>query len=97
MFLLEVTTKMEVMDGEKIQIDANYGLDLGKKGGYINFAGSIGIRRPALRNATNLEQIYDIANAVENAFTTATGKPISDMTAADYQAGARIAWVIVSF
>jgi len=77
-------------DGEKIQIDANYGLDLGKKGGYINFAGSIGIRRPALRNATNLEQIYDIANAVENAFTTATGKPISDMTAADYQAGAKL-------
>ena len=77
-------------DGEKIQIDANYGLDLGKKGGYINFAGSIGIRRPALRNATNLEQIYDIANAVENAFTTATGKPISDMTAADYQSGAKL-------
>ena len=75
-------------DGEKIQIDANYGLDLGKNGGYINFAGSLGTRQPALRNATNLEQIYDIANAVENAFTSATGTPISDMTAADFQAGA---------
>ena len=27
-------------------------------------------RQPALRNATNLEQIYDIANAVENAYTS---------------------------
>lgn len=77
-------------DGEKIQIDANYGLDLGEKGGYINFAGSVGTRQPALRNATNLEQIYDIANAVENAFTSATGTPISDMTAADFQAGAAL-------
>ncbi len=75
-------------DGEKVQIDANFGLDLGDNGGYINFAGSLGIRQPALRNATNLEQIYDIANAVENAFTSATGIPISDMTAADFQTGA---------
>ena len=78
------------MDGEKIQIDANYGLDLGKNGGFINFSGSLGIRKRASRNATNLEQIYDIANAVENAFTAATGTPISDMTAADYQAGAAL-------
>jgi iron complex outermembrane receptor protein len=76
------------IDGERIQIDANYGLDLGDNGGFINFTGSIATREPALRNATNLEQIYDIANAVEHAFTTANGTPISDMTAADYQAGA---------
>lgn len=76
------------VDGEKIQIDANYGLNLGDNGGYINFTGSLSTRQPALRNATNLEQIYDIANAVENAFTSATGTPISDMSAADYQAGA---------
>ena len=75
-------------DGEKVQIDANYGLDIGDNGGYINFAGSLGIRQPALRNATNLEQIYDIANAVEHAFTSSTGIPISDMTAADFQSGA---------
>ncbi len=78
------------MDGEKIQIDANYGLDLGDNGGFINFTGSIATRKPALRNATNLEQIYDIANAVEHAFTTANGTPISDMSAADYQAGAAL-------
>jgi len=78
------------IDGEKIQIDANYGLDLGDNGGFINFTGSIATREPALRNATNLEQIYDIANAVEHAFTSANGTPISDMTAADYQSGAAL-------
>ncbi len=78
------------IDGERIQIDANYGLDLGDNGGFINFTGSIATRNPALRNATNLEQIYDIANAVEHAFTTANGTPISDMTAANYQAGAAL-------
>ena len=75
-------------DGEKVQIDANYGLDIGENGGYVNFTGSVATRDPAWRNATNLEQIYDIANAVEHAFTTATGIPISDMTSADYQTGA---------
>ncbi len=75
------------MDGEKIQIDANYGLDIGENGGFINFTGSVATRNPALRNASNLEQIYDIANAVENAYTTSTGMPISSMTAADYQTG----------
>lgn len=78
------------VDGEKIQLDANYGLALGDNGGYINFTGSVATRKPALRNATNLEQIYDIANAVEHAFTSLNGTPISDMTAADYQAGAAL-------
>jgi iron complex outermembrane recepter protein len=77
------------MDGEKIQFDANYGLSLGDKGGFVNFTGTIATRNPAWRNATNLEQIYDVANAVEDAFTSATaGSSIAGMTAADYQAGA---------
>lgn len=79
------------LDGEKIQVDANYGLALGNKGGFINFTGSIATREQALRNATNLEQIYDIANAVEHAYTAANpGTSIADMTTADYQAGAAL-------
>ncbi|MEE9362768.1 MAG: TonB-dependent receptor [Cellulophaga sp.] len=77
------------MDGEKIQVDANYGLDLGENGGYINFTGSVGTRAPALRNATNLEQIFDIANAAEHAYTAANpGSSIANMRAEDYQTGA---------
>lgn len=77
-------------DGEKLQIDANYGINLGSKGGFVNFTGSIATRNPALRNATNAEQIYDIANAVEQAFTAQSGKTIAEMTAADYQTGAAL-------
>lgn len=77
------------IDGERIQVDANYGLQLGENG-YINFTGSLATRNPALRNATNLEQIYDIANAIEYAYTNDTGKLISEMTAADYQTGAAL-------
>ena len=77
-------------DGEKLQIDANYGINLGSKGGFVNFTGSIATRNPALRNATNAEQIYDIANAVEHAFTNQSGKTIAEMTAEDYQSGAAL-------
>ncbi|MCF6352164.1 MAG: TonB-dependent receptor [Cyclobacteriaceae bacterium] len=78
------------MDGERIQFDANYGLSLGDKGGFINFTGTIATRNPAWRNATNLEQIYDVANAVEQAYIAQNGGSIASMTTADYQAGAAL-------
>ena len=72
-------------DGEKVQIDASYGLDLGEKGGFINFSGSLGTRNPALRNATNLEKLFDINNSAERFYTSSnTNGNIADMTAADY-------------
>ena len=78
------------VDGEKVQIDANYGLPIGDKGGFINFTGSISTRNPALRNATNTEQIFDIANAVEQAFTATNNSNIANMSAQDYQDGAAL-------
>lgn len=78
------------MDGERIQFDANYGLSLGDNGGFINFTGSIATRNPAWRNATNLEQIYDIANAAEQAFIAANGGSIAAMTTEDYRTGASL-------
>ena len=73
------------IDGEKFQIDASYGLDIGDKGGYINFSGSLGTRNPALRNATNLEKLFDINNSAERLYlnNNPTGN-IADMTADDY-------------
>jgi iron complex outermembrane receptor protein len=41
------------VDGEKFQIDANYGLDLGKNGGFINFTGSL-----ENRGATNRSDVH---------------------------------------
>jgi iron complex outermembrane receptor protein len=53
------------MDGEKFQIDANYGLSIGQKGGFINFTGAIEQRNPTNRSDSMGKQIYtffDVAN-----------------------------------
>ncbi len=73
------------IDGEKLQIDASYGLPIGDDGGFINFTGSLGTRNPALRNATNLEQLFDIGNTAERIYldNNPTGT-IADMTGDDY-------------
>ena len=78
------------LDGERIQLNANYGLAIGDNGGYLNLTGEFSSRNQALRNATNLEQIYDVANAVENAYVTANGGTVADMTTASYQSGAAL-------
>ncbi len=73
------------IDGEKVQIDASYGLPIGEKGGFINLTGSIGTREPALRNETNLEMLFDIDNTAERVYLE--NNPIgniADMTADDY-------------
>ncbi len=52
------------VDGEKFQIDANYGLDLGKKGGFINFTGSLENRGPTNRSdahQSSLFTMFDVA------------------------------------
>ncbi|NOY47493.1 MAG: TonB-dependent receptor [Chlorobi bacterium] len=46
------------VDGEKFQIDVNYGLDLGKNGGYINFTGSLENRGATNRSDTMGKAIY---------------------------------------
>lgn len=46
------------VDGEKFQIDANYGIDLGENGGYINFTGSLENRGATNRSDTMGKVIY---------------------------------------
>lgn len=46
------------MDGEKFQISANYGLDLGKNGGFINFTGSMENRGATNRSDSMQQPIY---------------------------------------
>jgi iron complex outermembrane recepter protein len=45
-------------DGEQFQIAANYGLDLGKNGGFINFTGSIENRGATNRSNSMQQPIY---------------------------------------
>ncbi|WP_159018539.1 TonB-dependent receptor [Algibacter sp. L3A6] len=61
-------------DGEKFQIDANYGVDLGDNGGYINFTGSLSTRGATNRSDSMGQPIYtmfDVATRTlgyDNAF-----------------------------
>ena len=52
------------MDGENLQIDANYGVRLGQKG-FINFTGSALTRRPTSRADFATGSIFNAYNAIE--------------------------------
>ena len=71
-------------DGEKVQIDANYGLPIGDKGGFINFTGSLSTRQPALRSKDYSGDIFSGFHAAERIFA-ANGGVVADMSLTDYQ------------
>ncbi len=71
-------------DGEKFKLDANYGVPLGDKGGFINFTGTLSTREPALRNKDYAGDIFRGYHGVERVFA-ASGGNVSDMTLVDYQ------------
>ncbi len=53
------------LDGEAVQLDANYGLPLGNKGGFVNFTGTFRTRAATNRAKPYSEQIFNGYNAVE--------------------------------
>ena len=69
-------------DGEKFQLDANYGLPIGNRG-YINFTGSLSTREPALRNKDYAGDIFQGFHGAERVFA-AGGGTVADMTLQDY-------------
>ncbi|HHH53988.1 MAG TPA: TonB-dependent receptor, partial [Bacteroidetes bacterium] len=66
------------MDGEKVQLDVNYGLPLGDKGGFINMTGSFNTRGAATRNKPMGKSIFLGYNAVERV-ANADGYDISNL------------------
>ncbi len=72
------------LDGEKLNIGANYGLNLGNNGGYINFTGELGIRQPSSRARAFSGDIYDAFHGAERVFA-ANGGDLANITLADYQ------------
>ncbi|NOU39634.1 MAG: TonB-dependent receptor [Ferruginibacter sp.] len=54
------------MDGKQLQLDLNYGIALGKKGGAINFTGSVTTREDTRRATDFNGQLYNGYNAIEN-------------------------------
>ena len=54
------------MDGEKVQVDLNYGLPIGDKGGLINLTGSFSTREAATRNRPMGKTIFMAYHGIEN-------------------------------
>ncbi len=75
-------------DGEKVKLEANYGLALGENGGFINFTGSLSTREPALRNRDYQGDIFKGFHGAERVFAAGGGN-VSEMTLADYQTAAQ--------
>lgn len=69
-------------DGEKFQVDANYGLGIGESG-YINFTGSLSTREPALRNRDYQGDIFQGFHGAERVFAAGGGN-VANMTLQDY-------------
>ncbi len=74
-------------DGEKFQLDANFGLPIGDRG-YINFTGSLSTREPALRNKDYAGDIFQGFHGAERIFA-AGGGTVADMTLQDYATAAQ--------
>ena len=53
------------MDGKQVQIDLNYGIGIGKKGGVINLTGSFTTREDTRRATDFNGTLFNIYNAVE--------------------------------
>ena len=75
-------------DGEKFKLDANYGLPVGDKGGFINFTGTLSTREPALRNKDYSGDIFRGYHGAERVFAS-NGGNVSNMTLFDYQTAAQ--------
>ena len=72
------------MDGERVQIDLNYGLPIGESGGFINFTGSMSTREHTNRSDDMGQPIYLGYNSVEWIAKQA-GADLSNLSMADVQ------------
>ncbi len=70
-------------DGEKAQLNLNYGLPLGEKGGFINLTGSLSMRNPAWRNNNFTNNIFQGYHGAERLFAE-NGGNIAAMSLSDY-------------
>ncbi len=75
-------------DGEKVKLEANYGLAIGENGGFINFTGSLSTREPSLRNRDYDGNIFRGYHGAERVFAAGGGN-VAEMTLADYQTAAQ--------
>ena len=53
------------IDGESVNVSANYGIDLGENGGFINFTGDFDFRNPYNRMKAYEGNIFNAYNSIE--------------------------------
>jgi len=75
-------------DGEKIQLDANFGIPIGDNKGFVNFTGSLSSREPALRNKAYSGDIFRGFHGAERVFAD-NGGIVANMTLQDYAIAAQ--------
>ncbi|WP_142784836.1 TonB-dependent receptor [Changchengzhania lutea] len=66
------------VDGETVNISANYGVALGDKGGYINFTGDFDYREDYSRMKEWEGDVFNLYNTIER-FAAADGYNLSDL------------------
>ncbi|WP_417398487.1 TonB-dependent receptor plug domain-containing protein [Flagellimonas iocasae] len=70
------------VDGEKVSLGLNYGLPIGKDGGFINFTGNFNFRGWTNRMQAWEGEIFHAANAIERV-ANASGYDISKLLDSD--------------
>lgn len=70
------------IDGESVNVSANYGINLGDKGGFINFTGDFDFRNPYNRMKEYRGSIFNGYNSVEWVANN-SGLDISNLSIAD--------------
>jgi iron complex outermembrane receptor protein len=67
------------VDGETVNASINYGIDLGDKGGYINFTGDIETRQPTNRMGSFTGMIFHGYNAIQRV-AAASGANVDNLS-----------------
>ncbi|WP_272150730.1 TonB-dependent receptor [Tenacibaculum aiptasiae] len=76
------------IDGESVNVSANYGINLGDKGGFINFTGDFDFRNPYNRMREYEGTIFNAYNSVEWVANN-SGLDIANLSIADIQFAAQ--------
>lgn len=76
------------IDGESVNVSANYGINLGDKGGFINFTGDFDFRNPYNRMKSYEGTIFNAYNSVEWVANN-SGLDLANLSLSDIQFAAQ--------
>ena len=77
------------MDGETVNVSANYGIDLGKNGGFLNFTGDFDVRDPYNRMKEYEGNIFNAYNSIEWVANNTHGMDLANLSINDIKFAAQ--------